>query len=678
MKATRFPRRHYSRDATSCGHRTRGTDDLSIATMIKFIEGEEVLARYSSTDEYLKGKVLGIKGQQYKVQFETGIEKYVHSTDIKTSRPSRSTRRASSRTRKSPSRYSPSRKSPRKHSPGRPLPTNKQSPKSTKFAKISLSRIEIPRDIRNNENISAKSTNDNENLESMPLLPRLKEVGTVTRRSRLLTDALKPEPDHKMVLLTRNINRAVSLPLERKSQLHDFNIDSKERGHSIQRDQDLLKTLNYEKDTNLNMQVIEKREKEISMVSNPQEWGGWFGTFILIFLMPYVTILPQLMCTENECKFGYPKIPTSLNYYIDLKIFTTYMSLLLFVTIISIIPIGRKIDGPDSRIGRLQYRLNGFLCGLLSSIIFAACIYQEFELGDLIVDNYLQFSISGWFLGLILSLLLFIKGGRAPVANLNIYGSTNSVIYNFWQGREINPRIGPIDFKIILFRTSMITTILINLSIATKAIEEGDIYNLPHLNIGVLLGTLLQIIYAMDALFFESAMLTTFEIMYEGTGYMLCTSYMMYPFLVTIATKYMLFHETQLTYHFVFPVFTFIIGYFLYRISNLQKNEYRRNPLSPSLAQLETIPTIRGKKLIVSGLWGHVRHPNYLGNILMWWSIACISLACDILPYYYAIMCTGLLMHRAIRDNERCKVRYGLAWEQYVSRVKYMIFYRIF
>lgn len=93
---------------------------------------------------------------------------------------------------------------------------------------------------------------------------------------------------------------------------------------------------------------------------------------------------------------------------------------------------------------------------------------------------------------------------------------------------------------------------------------------------------------------------------------------------------------------------------------------------------LETIPTTRGKKLIVSGLWGHVRHPNYLGDIIMWWSISCISLAHNILPYYYAIICTGLLIYRARRDNERCKMRYGLAWEQYTSRVKYMILHRIF
>lgn len=105
--------------------------------------------------------------------------------------------------------------------------------------------------------------------------------------------------------------------------------------------------------------------------------------------------------------------------------------------------------------------LLGFLCSLLSVIIFAACIYKELEVTDLVIQNSVQFSISGWILGTILSLLLFVKGGKAPVANLNIHGSTNSVIYNFWQGREINPRIGPVDIKINLFRTSMITIVII-------------------------------------------------------------------------------------------------------------------------------------------------------------------------------------------------------------------------
>ncbi len=44
-----------------------------------------------------------------------------------------------------------------------------------------------------------------------------------------------------------------------------------------------------------------------------------------------------------------------------------------------------------------------------------------------------------------------------------------------------------------------------------------------------------------------------------------------------------------------------------------------------SLVDLETIATATGKRLLVSGWWGFVRHPNYLGDLLMAlaWSLPC-------------------------------------------------------
>lgn len=40
---------------------------------------------------------------------------------------------------------------------------------------------------------------------------------------------------------------------------------------------------------------------------------------------------------------------------------------------------------------------------------------------------------------------------------------------------------------------------------------------------------------------------------------------------------------------------------------------------------LETIPTATGRQLLVSGWWGMVRHPNYLGDLIMAlaWSLPC-------------------------------------------------------
>lgn len=50
---------------------------------MKFSEGDDVLVKHSSTEKYYKGKILGTRGEYYKVRLETGMEQYVHSTDVK-------------------------------------------------------------------------------------------------------------------------------------------------------------------------------------------------------------------------------------------------------------------------------------------------------------------------------------------------------------------------------------------------------------------------------------------------------------------------------------------------------------------------------------------------------------------------------------------------------------------
>ncbi|MEE6524033.1 hypothetical protein FKM82_023225 [Ascaphus truei] len=89
---------------------------------------------------------------------------------------------------------------------------------------------------------------------------------------------------------------------------------------------------------------------------------------------------------------------------------------------------------------------------------------------------------------------------------------------------------------------------------------------------------------------------------------------------------------------------------------------------------LETIPTATGKRLLVSGWWGLVRHPNYLGDLIMAlaWSLPC-GLS-HILPYFYVIYFSALLIHREARDEHQCMKKYGLAWQEYCRRVPYRIF----
>ena len=60
--------------------------------------------------------------------------------------------------------------------------------------------------------------------------------------------------------------------------------------------------------------------------------------------------------------------------------------------------------------------------------------------------------------------------------------------------------------------------------------------------------------------------------------------------------------------------------YIVNRSSETQRCEFAKNPNNPNLAHLEVLTTAGNKKLVVSGWWGLVRHPNYLGEILMSWS----------------------------------------------------------
>ena len=66
------------------------------------------------------------------------------------------------------------------------------------------------------------------------------------------------------------------------------------------------------------------------------------------------------------------------------------------------------------------------------------------------------------------------------------------------------------------------------------------------------------------------------------------------------------------------------------------------SPLSPNVtapvsarshvSDLETIPTTKGKKLLVSGWWGVVRHPNHLGGLLMITAMSLLLGTCLLRP----------------------------------------------
>lgn len=134
--------------------------------------------------------------------------------------------------------------------------------------------------------------------------------------------------------------------------------------------------------------------------------------------------------------------------------------------------------------------------------------------------------------------------------------------------------------------------------------------------------------------------------------------------------------------------------------SNNQKIQFKEDPTKPIWGkQPQTIRTIRGTELLISGYWSLVRKPNYIGDILIAaaMSMPCQTVStvvCDILhlvgmwtvngdlqsvytnmqPYLYPAYLFLLLLHRAHRDNQRCSKKYGVSWKEYCNKVKWVMF----
>ena len=73
--------------------------------------------------------------------------------------------------------------------------------------------------------------------------------------------------------------------------------------------------------------------------------------------------------------------------------------------------------------------------------------------------------------------------------------------------------------------------------------------------------------------------------------------------------------------------------------------------------------------MLASGWWGLARHFHYVPEILaavLWTAPALFS---HFLPWFYVIFLTILLVHRAGRDEQRCRQKYGAYWEEYCRLV---------
>lgn len=341
---------------------------------------------------------------------------------------------------------------------------------------------------------------------------------------------------------------------------------------------------------------------------------------------------------------------------------------------------GKEFRGPISPKGNVPvYKANGFQCYLLTLALFFGGWHQGWFNPAQVVDD-----LGSIFTCLNISSLLFcvfltLKGLYFPSSS--DAGSSGSLIYDYYWGTELYPRVGPLDIKVWTnCRFGMMGWAMLILCYAAKQLEAtGTISDSMLVSVG------LQQLYIAKFFLWEAGYWCTMDICHDRAGFYICWGCLVWvPSLYTSPAWYLV--KNPVTLGPVLASMIFVAGaamiYLNYDCDRQRKVFRATNGQTPVWGQLPTFieayyTTAKGKTqkslLLTSGWWAVARHFHYAPEITaaFCWSVP--ALFENVSAYLYVIFLTVLLVHRAYRDDERCRSKYGKYWEQYCEVVPYKI-----
>ncbi|XP_023203787.1 lamin-B receptor isoform X1 [Xiphophorus maculatus] len=616
---------------------------------LKYQAGDKVMGRWPGSSLYYEVKVLGYdaKSRLYTVIYKDGTELELKEQDIMsvTSFQQRTRSRSRSNSR------SPGRRRSRSRSPART--TRRSSSRTTAAAAAAAVATDSTPSSRGDKKLKQAAE-----IKISPIQQQEKKPAENNSNNK----HEKKEENN----MASKVNEAdAKVEVDSEKNLGRYN----------------LRRRKEDGDSKAAEAKPEEREERSSAAppaaaaasSTPLDFGGNIGALVLMLFLPAWVLFLVLQVNQKDPSLtNLPTLPP-LETFWDPQALGFVIIWIFFQALLYTLPVGKLSEGVLLRSGRrLTYRTNGFFAFVVSAAVVAAAVYQGADL-TYIHSHFLQLTSASFLVSMLLSVYLYVRSRSTGLDERALGGNSGKVIYDFFKGRELNPRIKEFDLKFFCeMRPGLIGWCLINVAMALAEMKQQK---LDAPSYSMILVNVFQLIYVVDGLWNEEAILTTMDLMDDGFGYMLAFGDLVWvPFTYTLQANYLVSHPNPLS----LPVLTAIVvlklvGFYIFRKSNSEKNAFRRNPADPRLSHLKTIPTATGKSLLVSGWWGVVRHPNYLGDLIMAlaWSLPCGF--SHLLPWYYIIYFLILLVHRDSRDMNACRRKYGSAWDKYCRTVRYRI-----
>ncbi|SCU79040.1 LANO_0A04852g1_1 [Lachancea nothofagi CBS 11611] len=367
-------------------------------------------------------------------------------------------------------------------------------------------------------------------------------------------------------------------------------------------------------------------------------------------------------------------------YLTNRELWTYYLAWFGGLALFDVVLPGRTMEGVELRDGtKLPYKINGL--ALTSTLLATLCIRWQLTNGEMpelqyLYNNQTDLCIIVIIFSFIMSLFLY-GASFIPLANknghgtrervLSVSGNSKNIVYDWFIGRELNPRLGPLDLKMFCeLRPGLLLWFLINVAcLHHYYLQTGKVNN------AILFVTLAEGFYIFDGVLNEEGVLTMMDITTDGFGYMLAFGDLaLVPFTYTLQARYLTVSPINLSRPYLaFLVATMSLGYYIFHSANKQKSDFRHG----KLPHLKSIDTKRGTKLLCDGWWGMSQHMNYFGDWLISLSWCLATGFQTPLTYYYSLYFATLLIHRQKRDEHLCKIKYGDDWQRYESKVPYKI-----
>ncbi|CAM4749951.1 unnamed protein product [Rotaria magnacalcarata] len=358
------------------------------------------------------------------------------------------------------------------------------------------------------------------------------------------------------------------------------------------------------------------------------------------------------------------------------------LSVFAYSIIMAVLLPGKEYSGPITDTGHVPvYRNNGFTYYIVSLIIFAL-LTLLLKLNNLsptyIYDHWKEFLSTVNTFAFLLCFLVMIKGKYLP--STNDYRSSSNWLMDFYRGVELYPRIFNVDIKLITnCRYGMLAWALLSVIFCMKTFE---LYGYTD---SALVTCILTLVYLTKFFWWESGYMKTIDIIVDRAGFYLCWGCLVWVSgIYTLPSYFLVQHPTQLG-----PVLTAIIlllGFLAIYVNydcDRQKIEVRSTH-GKCLVWGKPAEIIRAKYillngnesesiLLTSGYWSISRHFHYIPELTLAFLWTCPCGFKYILPYGYIIMLFILLIHRAHRDDQKCRLKYGQAWKKYCELVPWKV-----